>query len=74
MPVAKCLAGWTDFYAQVHLPNIYCLNVEMSVIDNLIDQMLPISVPHFTPDGKLLPLLLACIASLIMYDNDVAMD
>jgi hypothetical protein len=38
MPAAKCLAGWMNYYANVYMPNMSCLNVSDKVINELIDQ------------------------------------
>ena len=74
MPAAKCLAGWTNYYAEVHMPNLSCLGVPEAVINSLIDRLVAISLPDFFPGGRLRPILLASIASLLMYDQDVIRD
>ena len=74
MPAAKCLAGWMNYYANVYMPNMSCLNVSDKVINKLIDHMVPISLADFYTDGRLRPILLASIASLLMYDEDVIRD
>ena len=71
---AKCLAGWEDHYAPVYMPNLSCLEVPMEVINKLIDKLVAISLPDFKENGRLRPILLASIASLIMYDQDVIRD
>ncbi len=71
---AKCLAGWTDYYAPVSLPNLSCLGVSKEVINKLVDKLVAISLPDFMENGRLRPILLASIASLIMYDQDVIRD
>jgi hypothetical protein len=74
MPAAMCLAGWRDHHAKVYLPNLSCLKVTNGVINNLIDHLVANSLPQFNPDGTLRPLLCACIASMIMYDDAIITD
>ena len=71
---AKCLAGWNDYYAPVSMPNLSCLEVSMEVINKLVNKLVAISLPDFKENGRLRPILLASIASLIMYDQDVIRD
>ncbi len=74
MPAAKCLAGWTNYFGDVSLPQLSCLGVSEEVINKLIGHLVPISLPDFLPNGRLRPILLASIASLLMYDEDVIRD
>lgn len=74
MPAAKCLAGWTNYFGDVSLPQLSCVEVSEEVINKLIDHLAPISLPDFLPNGRLRPILLASIASLLMYDEDVIRD
>ena len=71
LPAAKCLAGWKDVYGSVCLPTFSSTGAAQHTIDRLLDNLLVVNVPEFKPDGRLRPLLLACIASMIMYDSDV---
>ena len=74
LPAAKCLAGWTDFYGRVFLPTFASTGASQATIDQLLSQLLVVTVPEFQPEGRLRPVLLACIASMLMYDGDVSAD
>ena len=81
LPAAKSLAGWTDIYAPVYSPNLDCLrdptnglDVTEEKINRVIDHLVKNSFEEFKHEGRLRPLLRACIATIIMYDEDVMID
>lgn len=74
LSAAKALAGWVDFGAFVHPPNLRCLGVEKEITDGLIKVLVNCSLPDFLPNGRLYPIIEICIASLIMYDVRVSSD
>lgn len=74
LAAAKCLAGWTDYYGDVTMPTLRCLDLADSIINQLIGSLIMNSFDEFKPEGCLWPILLACVASLIMYDRDVRTD
>lgn len=74
LPAAKCLAGWTDYNADVHFPDIYATGASSATIEKLISYLAVINVPEFLPTGRLRPFLEACIASLLMWDSEVVSD
>lgn len=50
------------------------MKVEDSILDKLIGVLVVNSMDEFKPQGKLRPVLRACVASLIMYNRDVQLD
>lgn len=74
LSAAKALAGFEDIKAPVFLPNLRCVGVSKTTIDDLIAKLAPCSLPAFSPQGNLYPILEASVASLIMYDTEVTAD
>jgi len=74
LTAAMCLAGWTDHSAKVSLPSLQCLGQQDTIINRLVDQLVVNSFEEFEPQGRLRPVLLASVASLIMYDREVVAD
>ena len=68
-----CLAGWRDYSAQVSLPNLHCLGQPDAIINcvRVVEQLVPNSFDEFKEEGRLRPVLLAAVASLMMYDREV---
>ena len=71
LTAAMCLAGWRDYSAQVSLPNLRCLGQPDAIINRVVEQLVPNSFDEFKEEGRLRPVLLAAVASLMMYDREV---
>ena len=56
------------------MPNLKCLDLADSTIDQLIESLIMNSFGEFKPKVSLWPVLLACVAYLIIYDLDVTTD
>ena len=56
------------------MPNLKCLDLADSTIDQLIESLIMNSFGEFKPKVSLWPVLLACVAYFIMYDRDVMTD
>ena len=71
MAAANILARWTYFYGDVSMSYLKCLDLANSIINQLIVILIVNSFDKFKPEGSLCPVLLACIAYFMMYDQSV---